>query len=173
MTDAQQALAQVREALAAGPTPGPWQKATDWSRAAVIQSTKPFKRVVCTGNQNNDDRFGAEDWSGATWVDADFIARCNPENIAAILAHVDAQAAEIERLTAERDNARERFELTANLLMSIHALLYPPPVTLPDGRTFVFRPEDPDPHTVLQTLSDRIRALPDEIAAINDAKEQR
>lgn len=99
MTDAQQALAQVREALAAGPTPGPWQKATDWSRAAVIQSTKPFKRVVCTGNQNNDDRFGAEDWSGATWVDADFIARCNPENIAAILAHVEAQAAEIERLT--------------------------------------------------------------------------
>lgn len=80
---------------------------------------------------------------------------------------------EIERLAAERDNARERFELTANLLMSIHALLYPPPVTLPDGRTFVFRPEDPDPHTVLQTLSDRIRALPDEIAAINDAKEQR
>lgn len=82
-------------------------------------------------------------------------------------------ADELERLTAERDNARERFELTANLLMSIHALLYPPPVTLPDGRTFVFRPEDPDPHTVLQTLSDRIRALPDEIAAINDAKEQR
>ncbi len=90
-----------------------------------------------------------------------------------IVAVLDGQAAEIERLTAERDNARERFELTANLLMSIHALLYPPPVTLPDGRTFVFRPEDPDPHTVLQTLSDRIRALPDEIAAINDAKEQR
>lgn len=78
-----------------------------------------------------------------------------------------------KRLTSERDNARERFERAANLLVGIHALLYPPPVTLPDGRTLVFRPENPDPHTVLQTLSDRIRALPDEIAAINEAKEQR
>lgn len=103
MTDTDRAIAEIRAALDAGPTPGPWQKATDWSRAAVIQSTEPFKRVVCTGNQNNDDRFGAEDWSGATWVDADFIARCNPENMRAILAHVEAQAAEIERLSEFAD----------------------------------------------------------------------
>lgn len=84
-----------------------------------------------------------------------------------------AAAREIERLRAERDNARARFELAAKLLTDIHALLYLPPTTLPDGRTFVFRPENPDPHTVLQTLSDRIRALPDEIAAINEVKEHR
>lgn len=101
------------------------------------------------------------------------IAKCNPENIAAIIAHVEAQAAEIERLRAERDNARARFELAAKLLTGIHALLYPPPTTLPDGRTFVFRPENPGPHEVLQELSDRIRALPDEIAAINEVKEHR
>lgn len=85
----------------------------------------------------------------------------------------EAQAAGIERLRAERDNARARFELAAKLLTGIHALLYPPPTTLPDGRTFVFRPENPGPHEVLQELSDRIRALPDEIAAINEVKEHR
>lgn len=37
-------------------------------------------------------------------IDASFIAACSPANIAAILAHVDAQAAEIERLRAERDS---------------------------------------------------------------------
>ncbi len=30
-----------------------------------------------------------------------------------------------------------------------------------------FRPKDPDPHEVLQALSDRIRALPDELAKLD------
>lgn len=52
------------------------------------------------------------------------------------------------------------------LMHGIHALLYPSPVRLDDGRTFVFRPNDPNPHEILQSLSDRIRALPDELAKI-------
>ena len=70
----------------------------------------------------------------------------------------------IERLRAERDSARAKVEYTTRLLAGIHALLYPPPVTTADGRTMVFRPKTLDPHEVLQELSDRIRALPDELA---------
>ena len=46
-------------------------------------------------------------------------------------------------------------------------MLYPAPVTTDDGRTMVFRPKDPDPHEVLQALSDRIRALPDALANLD------
>jgi len=89
------------------------------------------------------------------------------------------QAARIASLEAERDQlraevqhhiaTRERLLLT---LTSIHALMYPPPIKTPDGRTMVFRPNDPDPHTILQALSDRIHAIPDQIdRAIEAAKE--
>ena len=91
--------------------------------------------------------------------------------IAAELAHRDIT---IARLEAERDAAREvlhaerlmheaRVTYAVKLLTGIHSLLYPPPMTLADGRTLVFRPQSPDPHEVLQELSDRIRALPDEL----------
>ena len=65
---------------------------------------------------------------------------------------------ELQRTRAQVDNA-------VWLLTGIHSLLYPAPITTPDGRTLVFRPSNPAPHEVLQELSDRIRALPDELAA--------
>lgn len=85
----------------------------------------------------------------------------------------------LQNVIAERDTlraevqhhivTRERLLLT---LTSIHALMYPTPIKTPDGRTMVFRPNDPDPHTILQALSDRIRDIPDTIArAIEAAKE--
>jgi hypothetical protein len=52
------------------------------------------------------------------------------------------------------------------LLTGIHALMYPAPVTMADGRTMVFRPKDMDAHAMMQELSDRIRALPDELAKL-------
>jgi len=77
----------------------------------------------------------------------------------------DKRFAELVRAD-ERDHARAHYESAVRLLNGIHALLYPPSIKTPDGRTMVFRPKDPDPHQVLQALSDRIRALPDELAAI-------
>ena len=71
---------------------------------------------------------------------------------------------EREVLRAERDHARATIDNAVRLLTGIHALMYPAPVTTADGRTMVFRPNHPDPHIILQELSDRIRALPDEIA---------
>ena len=49
------------------------------------------------------------------------------------------------------------------LLTGIRNLLYPAPVTTQDGRTMVFRPGNS--HEFMQALSDRIRALPDEMSA--------
>lgn len=73
---------------------------------------------------------------------------------------------EVEVFYHERQHARACLDNAVRLLSGIHALLYPAPITAEDGRTRVFRPKDPDPHEVLQALSDRIRALPDELARI-------
>lgn len=86
--------------------------------------------------------------------------------------HADA-AAELRRLhhhtevlRSERDRARSCYDATVKLMVGIHALLYPAPTTMPDGRVMVFRPKSLDPHEVLQELSDRIRALPDELEKV-------
>lgn len=90
MTDAQSALAQVREALATGPTPGEWRYIVDdGDRKLTAEVSGSFMCDTayypwCPDNEG--------DWK--------LIAACSPPNIAAILAHVEAQAAEIERLRA-------------------------------------------------------------------------
>ena len=76
---------------------------------------------------------------------------------------------EREALRHERDYARARMESAVKLLAGIHALLYPRPVKTADGKTMVFRPTSPDPHEILQELSDRIRALPDKLAEVGNA----
>lgn len=62
----------------------------------------------------------------------------------------------------ERDNANQRYSSAVRLLTGIHALLYPPRFTDHDGRTWQFK--SPLVEEQMQELSDRIRALPDEIA---------
>jgi len=70
-----------------------------------------------------------------------------------------------EIYAAERDHARARYDQTVRILTGIHALLYPPRFTDNDGRTWQFK--SPLIEEQMQELSDRIRALPDEIAAID------
>lgn len=53
-------------------------------------------------------------------ANARLIAACSPANVAAILAHVKAQEAEIERLTAERDEARAERDALANVLPGVY-----------------------------------------------------
>jgi len=79
---------------------------------------------------------------------------------------IDRLKRENEILRYERDYERTRFESIFKLLNGIYALLYPEPITAADGRKFVFRPKDIDPHEVLQELSNRIRSIPDELAAL-------
>ena len=79
-----------------------------------------------------------------------------------------AIAARLERenevLRIERDHSRRQFSASVELLCGIHHLLYPAPATRDDGVTFVLRPQNP--HEFMQELSDRIRALPNEIEKI-------
>lgn len=77
MTDAQTALAQVREALNKANDASETTGESTWYRKAEL-------RAVCGDAMLDGDR--------------DLIAACSPANIAAILAHEQAQAAEIEEL---------------------------------------------------------------------------
>lgn len=97
MTDAQQALAQVREALAAGPTPGPWVTMPANAGVHCVARINAWEAVPPSDCELSHDS-----------IDASFIAACSPANMTAILAHVEAQEAEIERLTAERDELRRQ-----------------------------------------------------------------
>lgn len=106
MTDSQAALAQVREALAVGPTPGPWHHCQPFQSVRAertIHGPVPAQRVdfVSTKTQPVHERIIIPMAGREAHVRSEnmaFIAACNPENIAALLAHVDAQAAEIKRL---------------------------------------------------------------------------
>lgn len=80
------------------------------------------------------------------------------------------QARDVAR--QERDHARACYASAVKLLTGIHSLLYPAPIAVPDGRTLVFRPKEPDPHVVLQELSDRIRALPGALSALPQPQPQ-
>lgn len=78
---------------------------------------------------------------------------------------------EREILRSELDRARMTNEHLVKVLSGIYGLLYPPLVKLSDGRAFAFKPQNLDPHEYMQALSDRIRAIPDEIAALPLDKE--
>lgn len=87
MTDAQSALAQVREALKAGPTRGNWVVAPKMTMPSIVCAVNNVE--VCPADHRDPSH---QD------VDAAYIAAANPANIAAILAHEREQAAEIKRL---------------------------------------------------------------------------
>lgn len=85
--------------------------------------------------------------------------------------HICDEAADrIERLERRLEAAahtikqeRQRADHFGRLLSGIHGLLYPPRLTDDQGRTWAFN--SPDPHQHMQMLSDRIRALGDELKA--------
>ena len=74
-------------------------------------------------------------------------------------------------LRHEQDRLRATLDNAVNLLSRIYSLMYPPSVTTENGTVHVFRPRNIDPHVVLQELSDRIRALPEEIATMQRSVE--
>lgn len=91
MTNAQAALAQVREALEAGPTPGEWRYVFDDGDRTIV-AAETSQSFMC------DTEYYP--WCPANEADWKLIAACCPPNMSAILAHVEAQAAEIEGLRA-------------------------------------------------------------------------
>jgi hypothetical protein len=78
---------------------------------------------------------------------------------------------ENEILSMEKAHNERKAEYFVRLLSGIHALLYPERVTRADGMRFEFH--SPYVHEQMQELSDRIRALPEQIqkAAIAAGRE--
>jgi len=66
---------------------------------------------------------------------------------------------ENEILRAERDHWAKRSSQLALKLSRLVEVLYPEPVSLPDGRKVFFKPQGNDVHEWMQMLSDRIRAI--------------
>lgn len=102
MTEAEQ---RIREALAAGPTPGPWvsfykHKYDEWHVGVPLPGQSMKLALFPDGCPTERPQ-----------ADAEFIAACNPENIATVFADRGEREAkmqaEIERLRAERDALRE------------------------------------------------------------------
>lgn len=171
----------IRDALAAGPTPGPWEWMDNCSlwgaETGAVHAGKTCEEVGHSPTECGPAILGiacealcndGEDWQ-PNEANAAYIAACHPERIARLLAALEDAQSQAKVLRHERDRARARHEWAVQVMSGIHALLYPAPIKAADGRTMVFRPNNPDPHEVLQELSDRIRALPDELAAMKDA----
>ena len=94
---------------------------------------------------------------------AKFYAAASPDTVLKLVRAVEVHG-------AERDHAKACYERAVRILTGIHALLYPPRFTDNDGRTWQFK--SPLAEEQMQELSDRIRALPDEIAAIDATKKE-
>lgn len=83
-------------------------------------------------------------------------------------AEIEAMARENEVLRNERSFERKKFDQAVKVLSSIHAVIYPRIFDV-NGQRYAFH--SPIIHEQMQALSDRIRAIPGEIAAMRSAKE--
>lgn len=69
----------------------------------------------------------------------------------------------------EREMLRARFERALKILSAIHALLPPPDMEMADGRVMRFHKPELE-SKLLRELSIRIRNIPDEVKAAEEAK---
>ena len=93
----------------------------------------------------------------AEWTDSD-----RHVLLAELLEERDKALTAMRVARIERDQARHRVERALAILTSICNLTNPPRLTH-DGKVYEFN--NPRANETLQALSDRIRAIPDEIAA--------
>jgi hypothetical protein len=77
---------------------------------------------------------------------------------------LERMASENKALRYERDVARAKFDRTVKILVGIHNLISPP-IQEVNGKRYQFR--SPIIEEQMQALSDRIRAIPDEIAVVD------
>ena len=87
---------ELREALAAGPTKGPWQ-ATDnnWEISSIDASDTTVARCEIYGGVDEDTQ---EQYERIKCIDARYIAAANPQTIRDLLSDLDAAHEEIARL---------------------------------------------------------------------------
>ena len=83
------AIKRIREALAAGPTPGPWTVMPANAGEQCVARINAWESVPPNGVELAHDT-----------IDAAFIAACNPAAIRELLAEHDALKADAERLAS-------------------------------------------------------------------------
>lgn len=99
--DTDRAIAQIKAALDAGPTPGEWFAVNDGTRGEPFMNVKA-ERISGRGPTHEVAICATGDSpQSMETANARYIAACNPSNIRTLLSHIDAQAAEIERLRTE------------------------------------------------------------------------
>lgn len=144
---------------------------------------KPFDDVIEMLEAAGDAYHHTGQWADDGWggekpytdqIDGKIIeASAQYQHKEAELAYLRARLEKAERdaeiCRSERDHSASCKENAVRILMEIYALLYPPMFKTEDGRIMAFRPKYPNPHEVLQALSDRIRAIPDELGAMDAA----
>jgi predicted lipoprotein len=92
----------------------------------------------------------------------------NAALIAALRNSAEELIRDARRLEATRYQLRveqAKFQQAIRVLSSIHATLYPPRFAGPDGKVHEFH--SPLVHQQMQEISDRIRAIPDELKALD------
>jgi hypothetical protein len=97
-----------------------------------------------------------DEWRDAVLALNDAIRVAAPELI--------AMARRCEQMEQQLRAERARNDGLIRVLSGIHAMLYPPRFAGPDGKVMEFR--SPLVHEQMQELSDRIRAIPDELRAM-------
>jgi hypothetical protein len=84
----------------------------------------------------------------------------------ALLVRIDDERMalrELDILRAERNAARARLDQVSKVLSEIYSLLYPPTWLTLDGQEFAFKSNNANDW--MQCLSDRIRAIPSQLAS--------
>jgi len=101
---------RIREALAMGPTPGPWHAAKPEPHGTEVRGHARVSLAWC-GCATTVGEGGCYSIRAAeAAANAALIAACDPDTIRELLAERDALAAAIEAAQAERDAMREALE---------------------------------------------------------------
>ena len=100
-TTAHQAAARIREALEAGPTPGPWLyrgKSNSFHKPPPEGTQYVYGDFILTVGSDYDDE------KPETQANIDYIAACSPDSLRALLAERDELAKDAARYRLLRSN---------------------------------------------------------------------
>ena len=102
-TPSQAAEKAIREALAAGPTPGTWETNGPFVNSSAVYGIADCSHADVAAN------WAGSDYTTDSYAEANaaLIAACNPKAMTAVLSQLAELRAEVERLKADLNDAKE------------------------------------------------------------------